>query len=314
MELIDNMYVNSLRALELSNLKIIENEASLFSRKRVEKLKKSSITQTIKMAHNVFLSKRKFMQTKAYNSSVAKENRTREEFEKDLVCSSEYYKKKIAVYTCVVGGYDKVSDPTIINENIDYFIFSDHNIQSRIWNQISIPSQLLELGNNTLINRYLKFHPQELFDGYDYVIYVDGNVQVSSDITPLLKYTKNRLGVAFHSHGYRDSIYDEVEVLIKVVKRGDPDKLTKQIAGYRQEGFPDNYGLPEATIILTDLSNNMAITFFTQWWEEFLKSQSLRDQIALPYVLWKNGIATSEVTLLGNNLRNSSKFMVATHK
>lgn len=314
MELIDNMYVNSLRALELSNLKIIENEASLFSRKRVEKLKKSSITQTIKMAHNVFLSKRKFMQTKAYNSSVAKENRTREEFEKDLVCSSEYYKKKIAVYTCVVGGYDKVSDPTIINENIDYFIFSDHNIQSRIWNQISIPSKLLELGNNTLINRYLKFHPQELFDGYDYVIYVDGNVQVSSDITPLLKYTKNRLGVAFHSHGYRDSIYDEVEVLIKVVKRGDPDKLTKQIAGYRQEGFPDNYGLPEATIILTDLSNNMAITFFTQWWEEFLKSQSLRDQIALPYVLWKNGIATSEVTLLGNNLRNSSKFMVATHK
>lgn len=314
MELIDNMYVNSLRALELSNLKIIENEASLFSRKRVEKLKKSSITQTIKMAHNVFLSKRKFMQTKAYNSSVAKENRTREEFEKDLVCSSEYYKKKIAVYTCVVGGYDKVSDPTIINENIDYFIFSDRNIQSRIWNQISIPSKLLELGNNTLINRYLKFHPQELFDGYDYVIYVDGNVQVSSDITPLLKYTENRLGVAFHSHGYRDSIYDEVEVLIKVVKRGDPDKLTKQIAGYRQEGFPDNYGLPEATIILTDLSNNMAITFFTQWWEEFLKSQSLRDQIALPYVLWKNGIATSEVTLLGNNLRNSSKFMVATHK
>ncbi|MBO0459349.1 DUF616 domain-containing protein [Enterococcus hulanensis] len=314
MELIDNMYVNSLRALELSNLKIIENEASLFSRKRVEKLKKSSITQTIKMAHNVFLSKRKFMQTKAYNSSVAKENRTREEFEKDLVCSSEYYKKKIAVYTCVVGGYDKVSDPTIINENIDYFIFSDHNIQSRIWNQISIPSKLLELGNNTLINRYLKFHPQELFDGYDYVIYVDGNVQVSSDITPLLKYTENRLGVAFHSHGYRDSIYDEVEVLIKVVKRGDPDKLTKQIAGYRQEGFPDNYGLPEATIILTDLSNNMAITFFTQWWEEFLKSQSLRDQIALPYVLWKNGIATSEVTLLGNNLRNSSKFMVGTHK
>lgn len=314
MELIDNMYVNSLRALELSNLKIIENEASLFSRKRVEKLKKSSITQTIKMAHNVFLSKRKFMKTKAYNSSVAKENRTREEFEKDLVCSSEYYKKRIAVYTCVVGGYDKVSDPTIINENIDYFIFSDHNIQSRIWNQISIPSKLLELGNNTLINRYLKFHPQELFDGYDYVIYVDGNVQVSSDITPLLKYTENRLGVAFHSHGYRDSIYDEVEVLIKVVKRGDPDKLTKQIAGYRQEGFPDNYGLPEATIILTDLSNNMAITFFTQWWEEFLKSQSLRDQIALPYVLWKNGIATSEVTLLGNNLRNSSKFMVATHK
>ena len=314
MEIDDNMYINSLRALELNNLKLIQNEASLFSNKRIEKLRKSSLKQTIKMAHNVFISKRKFMKTKAYNSSAAKENRTHEEFEKDLYCKPEYYKKKIAVYTCVVGGYDKVCEPTIINENIDYYIFSDHTIQSENWNQKDIPKKVLELGNNILINRYLKLHPKELFNDYDFVMYIDGNVRVSSDITPLLKYTNNRLGVVFHAHSYRDSIYDEVEVLTKVVKRGDPNKLNRQIADYRQEGFPEKYGLPEATIIITDLSNYNVTSFFDQWWNEFLNSGSFRDQISLPYILWKNGIRTSEVTLLGNNLRFSSKFMVSTHK
>lgn len=314
MEINDNMFVNSLRALEKNNLKIVQHEASLFSSKRLDKLRNSSLKQTIKMAHNVFKSKRKFMKTKVYNSSVARENRTHEGFERDLVCNSFYYKKRIAVYTCVVGGYDKVNDPIIINENIDYFIFSDHTIQSKIWVQKEIPQKIIELGNNTLINRYLKFHPKELFHDYDFAVYIDGNVQVISDITPLLKYTENKLGVAFHAHSYRESIYDEVEVLTKVVKRGDPDKLAKQINDYRQEGFPDKYGLPEATIIMTDLCNDSATLFFNQWWEEFVKSGSYRDQISLPYILWKCGISTGEVTLLGNNLRFSSKFLVSAHK
>lgn len=313
MEINDNMFINSLRALEKNNLKIVKYESSLFSNKRIEKLRNSNIQQTIKMAHNVFKSKRKYEKTKVYNSSVAKENRTDEEFEKDLICDSEYYKKKIAVYTCVVGGYDEVTDPVVINENIDYFIFSDHPIQSEVWKQRNIPENVLELDNNTLINRYLKFHPKELFSEYDFVMYIDGNVQVISDITPLLKYTNNRLGVAFHAHSYRNSIYDEVDVLTKVYKRGNPEKLAKQIDGYRKEGFPDKYGLPEATIIITDLSNNSATIFFNFWWKEFLNSGSFRDQISLPYVLWKSGVSIKEITLLGNNLRFSSKFLVSAH-
>lgn len=313
MEIDDKMYINCLRALEKNNLKLVQCEASLFSNKRIEKLRNSSLKQTIQMAHNVFKSKRKFMKTKVYNSSVTRENRTREEFEKDLVCNNIYYKKKIAIYTCIVGGYDEVSDPIIINESIDHFIFSDRTIESKIWKQKKIPKKILELDNNILINRYLKLHPKELFDGYDFVVYIDGNVQVTSDITPLLKYTKNKLGVALHGHCYRDSIYDEVEVLTKVVKRGDPDKLNNQIANYRKQGFPEKYGLPEATIIITDLSNDNAPSFFNHWWDEFMNSGSFRDQISLPYVLWKYKVKTEEVTLLGNNLRFSSKFMVRAH-
>ena len=308
------MYINSLRALEKSNLKLVQYESSLFNSKKLEKLRKSSIKQSFQLAFKVINSKRIFKKTKVYNSSMSIENRTVEEFERDLICNVDYYKKKIAVYTCVVGGYDKVNDPIIINENIDYFVFSDQTIHSKIWKQKEIPEKILDLDNNILINRYLKFHPEELFQNYDFAVYIDGNVQVISDITPLLKYTKNKLGVAFHSHSYRDSIYNEVEVLTKVVKRGDPTKLNKQVTAYRKEGFPDKYGLPEATIIITDLNNEKAAIFFDQWWEEFIRSRSFRDQVSLPYILWRNGISTDEVTLLGNNLRFSSKFIVKSHR
>lgn len=307
------MFVNSLQALELNNMNNIKNEASLFSKKRKEKLRKSSLKQVFQSGYNVIVSKRRFHKAKPYNSYELGPNRTLEEFENDLICDSKFYQKKIAIYTCIVGGYDKLNEPTIINENIDYFVFTDHSISSETWVEKSIPKKVLEFNNNTLINRYLKFHPKELFPEYDYVGYVDGNVQVISDVTPLFKYTQNRTGFAFHSHSLRNSIYDEIEVL-KIFKRGVPTKLDQQVEKYRKEGFPQNYGLPEATIILSDLSNIHLVDLFEQWWQEFLDSESFRDQISLPYVLWKNNIRVKEVALLGNNLRYSSKFKVAIHK
>lgn len=309
----NRMFINTLRILELKNLERIETEVSLFSKKRKEKFFKNSFKQAFQSVRNVFISKLRFYKARSYNCYELGSNRTLEEFERDLICDSKFYQKKIAVYTCIIGGYDNLNDPVIINENIDYFVFTDHDITSKIWTEKDIPQEVLKLNDNTLVNRYLKFHPKELFPEYDYVAYVDGNVKVISDITPLFKYTKNLIGVAFHSHSLRNSIYDEVEVL-KIFKRGVPTKLDRQVEKYRKEGFPSQYGLPEATIILSDLSNSRIRNFFEQWWQEFLKSESFRDQISLPYILWKNDVKVEEVTLLGNNLRYSSKFYVVNHK
>ena len=42
--------------------------------------------------------------------------------------------KKIAIYTCVTGGYDSIKEPVFINDKIDYFIFTDNdNFSSKIW-------------------------------------------------------------------------------------------------------------------------------------------------------------------------------------
>ena len=95
--------------------------------------------------------------------------------------------------------------------------------------------------------------------------------------------------------------------------KGDKSKINKQINKYSKEGFPKHYGLLEATIIFTDLRNPKSKVILENWWEEFLKSESYRDQLSLPYILWQQGISTSKADSLGNNLYRSSKFFVEHH-
>jgi len=49
-----------------------------------------------------------------------------------------------------------------------------------------------------------------------------------------------------------------------------------------------------------------------EWWKEFL-TYSKRDQISMPYVLYKNRISISEVGTLGNNVYENPSFRIVTH-
>jgi len=217
---------------------------------------------------------------------------------------------KIAVYTGIFGNYDAVKEPIFIKSNIDYYIFTEGPVNSQVWIKKEMPSSFNKQ-DYTLKNRYLKFHPFELFPDYDYVIYIDGNVTVTSDLSGLLN-NLNENGISFHSHANRVCLYSEIEALI-TAKKGIEEKLLEQVKYYKNEGFPTNYGLLEATVIVTDNKNQVAKKILLEWWEEFLRSGSMRDQVSLPYILWKNGISVNKVNSLGKNVYRSLKFRVVNH-
>ena len=73
------------------------------------------------------------------------------------------------------------------------------------------------------------------------------------------------------------------------------------------------FGLFECTIIVTDLHNNKGIELLDKWWNEFIKSESMRDQISLPYVIWKNGYSIDDIGNLGYNLKLNPKFKCWDH-
>ena len=50
-----------------------------------------------------------------------------------------------------------------------------------------------------------------------------------------------------------------------------------------------------------------------KWWEEFLKSQTGRDQLVLTYVLWKLNYGYDDMGILGENLAVNAKFRRSTH-
>lgn len=223
-------------------------------------------------------------------------------------------KPRIAVYTCITGNYDKkILEPYIKVDNIDFYLFTDNvKYKSENWIIKPIPKQIDENYNNILKNRYIKMHPYELFKEYDYSVYIDGNVQVMSDLTELVFSVSDKIGIAMHRHQFRECICDEIEVC-KIKKKGNYSKMKKQVKEYIDEGFPKKFGMLEATIIVTQLKNEVAKSFLAEWWNEFVLSESLRDQISLQYVVWKNKFKINDIAVLGNNLYRNPKFRVNIH-
>ncbi len=220
--------------------------------------------------------------------------------------------QKFVVYTCITGGYDHIQEPLYTSPCIDYVLLTDNDrLASKHWRICPIPQQTAGM-NPILVNRYVKFHPAELFPQYDYAVYVDGNIQVLSDVRNMVNRLHDSTGLALHRHDSRDCLYKEVQVC-KMVKRGNPEKLTAQMEKYRQEGMPEHFGMYEANIILSDLHNPESQKLLSAWWEEFLASESMRDQVALPYVIWKSGHRCEEVGFLGGSMFRNPKFKKVEH-
>ena len=211
-------------------------------------------------------------------------------------------KLKGVVYTCITNNYDGLKEPLFVADNIDYIVFSENNLsnQESKWLYKSLPKDLNN-SNGNFANRYCKMNPFIFFNNYDYAIYIDGNVQIFSDISRLYGIAKNsKLGIAMHKHSCRNCIYEEAKICIREGK-GNKNGILEQIRKYKTEGFPSKFGLLEATIIVIDLKNKKAKEILETWWSEFCNTNSKRDQLSLPYVIWKLGYNISDLGILGNN-------------
>lgn len=66
-------------------------------------------------------------------------------------------------------------------------------------------------------------------------------------------------------------------------------------------------------MIISDIKNKTSQELLDSWWKEYLNSESMRDQIALPYVLWSRNIKTEDIGNLGNNINNNYLLKINVH-
>lgn len=219
---------------------------------------------------------------------------------------------KVVVYTCVAGPYDQPEPPLLPCENTEYILFSN-DCTADGWKLRSIPEELTKQYSPGAQNRYLKFHPFELFEEeYDYAVYIDGNITPISDLSVLCEQVPPEFGIAFHAHSCRDCIYEE-EKACAVLGKGDPEAIARQLKQYREEGFPEDYGMIEGNVIAVDLHSNTARKLLGDCWEELNECGGGRDQLVWPYILWKNGITPAQVSTLGKNVYRNPKLRVRKH-
>lgn len=219
---------------------------------------------------------------------------------------------RIAVYTCIIGNYDKIYRPQYIPNNCDFFIITDQEVQADLDIKFINPNKF-NISNLDSIscNRYFKMNPQVVFPDYDYSVYIDGNIEVYSDLTELVNKIPES-GIGFYAHSKRNCIYKEYEVC-RLLGKGNAKKIYKQIEKYKKDGFPKGFGMVEANVIAREHNNSTCKKIMELWWKEY-SIWGERDQISLPYVLWKSGMRIEEVISLGADVHHNFMMRIHSHK
>lgn len=205
------------------------------------------------------------------------------------------------IYTAIYGGYD---EPISYKRarGTDHRLFSDRSYQCSPWEVETIAS---DESPRMAAKRY-KILPPE---GYDATLWIDGNIRPKfgswSDLFLTVKGTRS---LAFIAHPNRDCLYEEARVC-KQSGLDDHRRINAQIERYRAEGMPEHWGLWAGTIILRD--DSQQVRELMKMWMEEIEKGSIRDQISLPYVLWKSGFTPGTIR---GNLWQHSLFEYRGHK
>lgn len=216
------------------------------------------------------------------------------------------YQPKIVCYTCITGNYDSLKQPLVISKNIDFICFVDKPElykNSTIWKIKPIPKELDKL-SNVKKQRAIKICPHKYLKEYDISIWVDGSIQIKSDLNDFIKLydlAKNPLYVRKHLE--RECIYDEAIICIQM-KKDSADTINKQVKKLLNDKYPKKNGLAETNIILRKHNEDLCKKICNEWINMILNG-SCRDQLSFDYICWKNnfkyGILDKNKSILNDN-------------
>ena len=205
-------------------------------------------------------------------------------------------KKQVAIYSCVVGGYDEIQDPISISDECDYYMITDEKKHSEnVYTYIDINDVIPKtINDNTRKNRYCKINAHHIFPEYRFSIYFDGCARLKADIArevndlPVTRIkTLSKTDSSVYSLIYKNLIHgrDKSEILIEQGRK------------YLNSGFPETYVVFHPGVMVREHNNPICVKIMDSWWNEITEF-SCRDMISFPYALWSNGFYESDVSTL----------------
>jgi len=198
--------------------------------------------------------------------------------------------QKVLITTATFGGHpsqNHVGQST----SCDYKTYSDDNYPSR---SLSLSPRL-----KSRIPKVLEWE----FSDYDYYIWIDSKFQIRSP--KFVEWMIDSLGdsdICLFKHPYLSSIREEAAFINEGMSRGDKylldrwlgEGIDRQVAHYlATDGFTDdNYFACGLFIYSKNLVKNRRSNLMTSWMLEIVK-YCLRDQLSLPFLLWRDNIKFS---------------------
>jgi hypothetical protein len=216
----------------------------------------------------------------------------------------------VVVCTSISGGYEKLLPPAFLNDGWRYVCYADAPVESYgIWEIRPIP---YEHADPTRKARWVKLHLPELFPEARWILWLDANIILNGDLSPLMDACDGKLPLYSVPHPCRTCLYDEALTCI-AARKDEPEIIRRQVAAYAEQDMPRHYGLLETNLLLLNPRHPQARPLFSLWWAE-LETRSKRDQISLPYALSRLGIPPASLLPDGGSPRWHPSFYFLTHE
>lgn len=202
---------------------------------------------------------------------------------------AEHKKKKIVLFTAVFGKPDNLYDPTLPLPDVDKICYTDMKYTGQsCYNFVRIH---LDKFPPTKRNRKIKICiPPDIFDEYRYSLYIDSTILLKEDPNVFLELFEPDSDIMMFEHPDRGCLYDEGTVCA-LWGKDDKTVIQKQLDKYRSDNYPTKNNLYATGVILRRHTERMR-EFSKLWWKE-VQNYSHRDQISIPYIVWKYNIKVS---------------------
>jgi hypothetical protein len=189
---------------------------------------------------------------------------------------------RVVIITAVFGGRDIPRTVPRVDVD-DCVIITDRIVKAKGWRVDLVPKP----ADFRREARRIKTLALDLIQA-DTVLWIDGRVTVRDQpLRPLLERALASAEIAAYPHPWRDCAYDEAHECARL-KRAPADALSRQAAAYRAAGLPAHWGLRN-TMVLARRNTPAMREFGRDWWRE-IETHTVRDQVSLPYLLWRSGL------------------------
>ena len=201
-------------------------------------------------------------------------------------------KTKIAIYTCLVGGYDRLDAPESQDPRCDYICFSNDipEPQIGVWQIRRFP---YENADATRASRFPKLQPHAVLPEYEYSLYIDANQFLSRELQErVFRLIDEGAVCGMVVHPERDCVYQEAHMLTASVCGGLRGvlRIFRMVRLMVRDHYPAHNGLFCGCAIFRKHTDSQIIAFSDRWWDLY-RRYSHRDQMSLNYALWKVGLS-----------------------
>jgi hypothetical protein len=214
-------------------------------------------------------------------------------------------RNKRVVYTSITGSYDKLLNHSHLASDWDYVCFSDTetaNEENDAWDILPLTMSQLD---NVRNQRWHKVNAHKVLKRYKYTLYLDANIDIISPdfFIKLNESIASGAKLALPKHPKRNCTYQELVACI-AQQKDDSSIMKKQIEFIKINKLPKNYGMYASGILLRKTNDRTINRAMEDWWN-MIEKYSYRDQLSLPFVLWKYNIEPSilKVTIYDDDSR-----------